>query len=303
MFDTGVAFTVGWTIAALAAWITMAYPDRAAGLRLGLVMLPAWLADALALLIPVRVLNTLDTVDLIWSRTAVTGDVAVVLDVLTTVSTEPPIVTDTAAIPIRRGVYAMCIGHTLHTAGHKVPSLIIQPIASVTDRVAVCGIKATVLGRPVFVTLTCDAAARRCMCHAVKDACGTVVVRWSGTVLASLVALPDVLLAVLSSPVIMAGADAYLIPVGVLITAIALLREEATWTPRTGMRALSNPLITELPSPVRLTDTASLGILLRVLNALLTVIVSWASTILTAVLTRAVVLTTVRAEPVIVTDA
>jgi hypothetical protein len=303
VFDTGVAFAVGWAITALAAWVTVAYPDSAAGLCLSLVMLPAWLADTLALLVPVRILHTLDTVDFIWTCTAVAGDVAVILNVLTTVIAEPPIIADTAAIPISiRGVHAMRIGHTLHTASHKIPSLVIESIAPVTNWVAVGSIEAAVLSRPVFVALTSNAAARRCSDNAVKDAGGTVVVRWSSTVLAPLVALTDVLFTVLSCPVIVAGTDTELVPVGVLVTGVALFWEEASWAACTSMRAFPNPLITELPSPVRLTNTANLGILLSVFDTLFAVVEGWACTELTAVLTGAVVLAAVRAEPVIVAD-
>jgi hypothetical protein len=120
---------------------------------------------------------------------------------------------------------------------------------------------------------------------------------------ASFVALADVLLTVLSSPVVVTGTNADLVPVGVLVTDVALLREEAARTLCTGMRALPNPLITELPSPVRLTYAANFRIFLRVSNALLTIIERRARTELTAVGTRAVILATVRAEPVIVANA
>jgi hypothetical protein len=132
----------------------------------------------------------------------------------------------------------------------------------------------------------------------VRDTAVTVVVGWAATVLTSLVTLTDVCLTVFTGIVVVTSTDAELVEVGMLVAGVTLLWEESTWAGSAGMSTVTNPDLTVWLLPVWLTHTAGISILLCVFNALLAIVVTWSSTVLTVDVTWAVVFRAVRAIPV-----
>lgn len=204
----------------------MSYP-------LGAVMVfPAWLADTLSGFVSVGVFVTYHTVAGSWAiaedagfiGVIATGEVTVLLLVGSARESLPSVVTHASSIVtmvdfvrVLYAVYTICVFIT------------ILPIASVavaagTFIVTVTLVELAVGSSPAFFAFTGSAIVLCEPCALV-----TVAVAWATAAVAACVALTDVLVALVASPVGVTCADTVFVPVGVSTAGLTLFGEVSTW--------------------------------------------------------------------------